>query len=371
MTRQATNQYTPNQVSSPGETLAEMLTLNNLTQSALSERMGRPKKTINEIIRGKASITPETALQLEKVFSVPASFWNNREKRYREYLARQAELESLTSQAAWLEEIPFREMMRFRWISNASDPLERLEILLAFFGVASPKQWRDLYRDVTFRKSPAFKSNPGAVAAWLRKGELEARTIECQPFDTQKFKTAVDEIRRSEITSLSKESVRAVLGRVVKRCAESGVATVFVRSLSNTRTFGASRWVSPDKAILQNSLLYKNDYSLWFTFFHEAGHILRHNKKEVFIASDIAGDEREHEANQFAEDRLFPNGCIQTFIAACRGRHITSRDIILFAKDLSLTPGVIVGKLQHDVVVPRNQLNGLKIRFTWNGSDTE
>ena len=52
----------------------------------LAESTGRPRKTINEIIAGKAEITAETALQLERVLGIPASFWNNLERNYQESL---------------------------------------------------------------------------------------------------------------------------------------------------------------------------------------------------------------------------------------------------------------------------------------------
>lgn len=41
-------------ISCPGDTLAEHLEYTAMTQAELAERMGRPKKTINEIIQGKA-----------------------------------------------------------------------------------------------------------------------------------------------------------------------------------------------------------------------------------------------------------------------------------------------------------------------------
>jgi plasmid maintenance system antidote protein VapI len=45
-------------------------------------------KIINKIIKGKTAIMPETAIQLERVLGVPASFWNNLERNYQETLAR-------------------------------------------------------------------------------------------------------------------------------------------------------------------------------------------------------------------------------------------------------------------------------------------
>jgi len=78
MANRLQNQYQPDLVSPPGETLAEVLEQLGMTQADLAERTGRPKKTISEIVTGKAAIAPETALQLERVLGISANFWNAR-----------------------------------------------------------------------------------------------------------------------------------------------------------------------------------------------------------------------------------------------------------------------------------------------------
>jgi HTH-type transcriptional regulator/antitoxin HigA len=93
MSNKIQNQYMPNYVSPPGETLQEVLEERGISIAELAERTSKPEKTINEIINGQAAITPEIALQLELVLSIPASFWNNRERRYREALARGEKLQ--------------------------------------------------------------------------------------------------------------------------------------------------------------------------------------------------------------------------------------------------------------------------------------
>jgi HTH-type transcriptional regulator / antitoxin HigA len=75
----------------PGETLRETLEAIGMTQAELADRMDRPKKTINEIIAGRASITAKTALQLERVLGISASFWNNLERNYQETKTRPKE----------------------------------------------------------------------------------------------------------------------------------------------------------------------------------------------------------------------------------------------------------------------------------------
>src|SRR5690606_27917041 len=109
------------------------------------QRMGRPLKTINEIIRGVAAITAETSLQLEKVTGIPASFWNNAEANYRERLARLKEQEALKAQTNWLQHFSYTKLVNMRFIAPAVSKEEKVTRLLHFFGVASPSQWKLTY----------------------------------------------------------------------------------------------------------------------------------------------------------------------------------------------------------------------------------
>ncbi len=80
--------FRPNYAVPPGATLKETIEAMGISQAELAQRTGRSKKTINEIIKGKAAIMTDTAIQLERVLGVPASFWNNLERNYQETLER-------------------------------------------------------------------------------------------------------------------------------------------------------------------------------------------------------------------------------------------------------------------------------------------
>jgi addiction module HigA family antidote len=298
------NQYTPELVSLPGETLLEILEDRGISQAELADRMGRPKKTINEIIKGKAAITHETALQLEKVLGIPASFWNNLERNYRDHLARRKERRELKHHLDWLERIPVREMIRRGWISGYEDKVDQLRSVLEFFGVASPDQWNLLagQAEARFRQSSAFEVDPGAVSAWLRKGEILAREISCEPFEKGAFRRVLDEIRR-----LTREEPSTALIRARRLCAGAGVALVLLPALPRSRVSGVSRWLAPNRALIQLSGRFKTDVQLWFTLFHEAGHLLLHSKKAIFLDGETRGESKaEREANAFAADLLIP-----------------------------------------------------------------
>ncbi|MEH2300897.1 MAG: helix-turn-helix domain-containing protein [Nostoc sp.] len=362
------NQYTPDYVSPPGDTLLEVLEKSGMTQAELAERTGRPKKTINEIINGKAAITPETALQLELVFNIPASFWNNRERRYREFLAQQEEKERLEKQVAWLKGIPVTAMIKSGWIHRYRDKVEQLREVLNFFAVASPENWEGIWLNthINFRKSEAFKSDLGAITAWLRRGEIEASEIACAPYDANKFREALQKIR-----TLTVEPPEIFQLKVERLCAEAGVAVVFVPQLPKTRTSGATHWLNPNKALIQLSLRYKTDDHLWFTFFHEAGHILLHGKRDLFLegtgVTSVNDQEKEEEANKFAADILIPPADLKTFLASVQ--QFSKANIIQFAAEIGIAPGILVGRLQHDNCLPPSHCNDLKQKLEWAFDD--
>jgi HTH-type transcriptional regulator / antitoxin HigA len=363
MARVKKSVFKPNYAIPPGETLKETLESIGMTQAELSQRTGRPKKTINEIIKGKAAITPDTAIQLERVLGIPGTFWNNLERNYQETLARLKEEESLQSQIKWLKDFPIPDLVKKGWLPKLMSDVEKLRALLNFFGVAGFGEWKAIWEnsELAYRKSPAFQGKPTAVATWLRRGELEALQVECRPFKDRAFRDALKRIR-----SLTCESSGVFEPEMKRLCAEAGVAVVLVPELLGTCLYGATRWLGPSKALIQLSLRGKSDDHLWFTFFHEAGHILLHGKKEVFIEEkddgcrDMGGGEKEGEADRFAQDFLILPEKYRSFVDA---GYLSESSITDFAKQLCIAPGIVVGRLQHDKVIPFSAANGLKKRF--------
>ncbi|MDJ0597442.1 MAG: HigA family addiction module antitoxin [Crocosphaera sp.] len=358
------NKYKPDYVSPPGETIEEILEEQGMTQSELAERMGRPKKTINEIIKGKAAITPETALQLELVLKIPANFWNNREQLYRDYLARQEENKRLQEKVIWLKKIPYKAMIKLRWIRDFDNKVEQLREILDFFSVASPENLQDVWEkrlSVDFRKSETLDSDDGALIAWLQKGQIEAVKINCYDYDSQKFKDVLQEIRL-----LTLESPEIFLSKMQSLCAEAGVTFVLVPQLPKTQVTGAAYWLNPHTPLIQLSLRYKTNDHFWFNFFHEAGHILLHGKRDLFIETfepnefkkqDLDSQKKEQEANQFAANFLIPPIEWQEFLLSFSR---TEDDIIAFANRLKISPGIIVGRLQYEKVLNYSYFNQLK-----------
>ncbi len=375
MKHDAVAAFEPDYIVPPGHTVLETISALGLTQADLAARTGRPKKTINEIIHGKAAITPETALQFEKVLGLEAKFWNSLEQHYRAALARTAERERLHSMLDWIKTLPVKAMTKKKWVPAFKDPIKQIEAVLSFYGVVSADAWHDVWSDLrsvaSYRRAQAFESDFVAMTAWLRQGERVASEIKTKPYDASAFRDALLYIR-----SLTLDSSVRFIKELVETCASTGVAVCFVPELPKLRVCGATRWLTPEKALVQLSLRYKSNDQLWFTFFHEAGHILLHGKRSVFVeqprsapsTSGVAVEFEEElsvaedEANAFAQDMLIPPVDYNTFVSQDT---FTAVAIRRFAADIGIHPGIVLGRLQRDGKVPYpTPLNtSLKIRY--------
>jgi Zn-dependent peptidase ImmA (M78 family) len=251
-------------------------------------------------------------------------------------------------------------MAKLGWITKLKDPKAQLVEVLRFFGIASVGQWDEMWPNlnVAYRQHSHHEVFPEAVSAWLRRGEIEAANIPCVPYDKAAFRAALDEIRKLTI-----ESPDVFVSKMQELCANAGVAVVFVPALPKTGVSGATRWLNSNKAIIQLSLRYKTDDHLWFTFFHEAGHILLHGKKELFLegANGLEAT-KEDEANRFAQEELIPRTEFSHF---SRQAPFTKAAISAFAKRIGIAPGIVVGQLQHADLLSVSYCNDLKQKFIW------
>ena len=362
MANKQVNQYIPDYVVPPGEVLEDYLESLGMTQAELAARTGLTKKTINKIIKGKSPITHETALKFERALGRPAHFWNNMERQFQEDRIRLAEHQRLESYLDWLKKVPVNAMAKLGWISKHRNKYEQLETVLRFFGVASPEQWHEVWQEyqVAYRQTQRFETSAESVSAWLRRGEIEARKIRCAPFDRKRFLAILNEIR-----GLTREPPDIFVPELVNLAASAGVAVVFVPELPKTGVFGATRWLR-GKAVIQLSLRYKSNDQLWFTFFHEAGHILRHGRKEIFIEGNGLDGEKEEEANTFARDKLIPPVAYRRFLSTWDGRSL--EPIRRFAQGIDIAPGIVVGRLQFENRLPKSHGNKLKVFYRWSQS---
>ncbi|MBY5551305.1 HigA family addiction module antidote protein [Rhizobium leguminosarum] len=358
-------EYQPDHAAPPGDLIQECLDELEISARELARRCGRSGKLISEIIAGKAPVEPETALQLEKVLEVSASIWINMEAAYQLHVARQFESKSLAASYEWAKMFPIKELADRKYLQRVSDKSKQVQELLIFFGVGGVKACEEKIEDllqVDFRTSEIFDADRWALASWLRIGEKRAIAIDAKAYDRDVFLRTLVGLRK-----LTRARLDDALPKIEARCAEAGVAFVFEKALSKTRASGASRWLSPHKALILQSGRYRTGDHFWFTFFHECAHLLLHSRKEIFIerghGPGSATPKQEAEANLWASEFLIPSAAMRKFQSSFEG---AEGHVKKFADELDVAPGIVVGQLQHDGVLGHHQLNHLKERLTWD-----
>ena len=347
----------------PGEILAEEIEVRGMTQRELAARLGRPPQVVNEIIRGKKAITPDTAIGLSQVLGIEASYWMNLEADYQMTLARERSRAAMSDQEQWLGEYPVRELIKRGWIEAGRDRVSRVRAMMSFLEVASiePRVYQEA---VGFRITDAAreKISLGALGAWLRKGELDAESIQTADYDACTFREALSEIRK-----LTLEPPEEFVPKMESLCAEAGVAFCVVQELPKLGANGAARWLNDSKALIQMNIRGKWADVFWFSFFHEAGHLLRHRYQRRIVVDGLDVDPdaaaMEAEADEFACDFLIDPDEWRDFSGL---GYFDAGDVHEFANSVGIAPFVVVGRLQKEGFVPYNRFAAMKQRYKWS-----
>ncbi|MEW8107128.1 MAG: ImmA/IrrE family metallo-endopeptidase [Candidatus Thiodiazotropha endolucinida] len=356
--------FAPDWVSAPGDTILDLMEERDWNQVELANRLGFSTKHLNQLIKGKVTLTYDTAQKLERVLGSTVSFWMNRESKYRQHVARLEAEQNYKSWTDWLDDVPVNELKKIGAIENLrsieSNKPKLVEHLLSFFGVASPDEWRSYYGSMSasFRKTKEEQANNGAISAWLRLGEIEAEKTSAPKYNRLKFENAIKKIR--ELTVQSPADFYPTLFGL---CLEAGVKLLLVKSITKSHVSGVARWLNGHSPIIQLSLYGKTNDKFWFTFFHEAAHILLHSdvKSDIFLDNTEfkSLNQQEQEANAWAGNILIPEKDKFDLV----GLRIRG-EILEFSKRVNVHPGIIIGRLQHEGIIShKSNLNKLKDSF--------
>jgi addiction module HigA family antidote len=344
------NQYFPSVVFHPGETLAEKLEEMEMGPKEFALRTGKPEKTIIAVLKGESSITPDMAVLFENVTKIPAHYWMNHQRGYDEFMAREKRQAVIQDAVAWAKRFPLAELIRRGWLPKRDSIQGKTMEMLTFFGFSNHTAWEDYYFNqqlkVAFRISLADTKEPYAISAWLRKGELQAAELQAKVYSEKKFKEALPELKR--IMAGHPEGFFKQLQAI---CLEAGVKVVHTPCISKAPISGSTRWLN-DTPFIQLTGRYNRNDSFWFTFFHEAGHILLHGKKDIFLENLDYNDKdmkKEKEADAFACKWTLTDDEEAEIVAAAKLSKELIRD---FAKQFKTHPAIIMGRLQHKKLIP-------------------
>lgn len=361
-------QFAPDYTIHPGEYIDELLEVYGMKQTELALRLGITTKHLNNLISGKASVTPETAQGLQQVFQRAAKYWLLLQANYDLSVQKEKRRAWYQTHAdecrAWLELFDYSMLVKQNYVKKVvNDDFEKCDELLRFFGCVDIASWKQMYCSelpAACRITGGESAQIGNTSSWLRQGQLIAQSTftDMPVYERSKFRQILKKIRT---LTVAEENFIPELKHL---CEEAGVKLLLVKELPKSGISGAAFWIrNGEIPCIQMNLRYKKNDHFWFTFFHEAAHIIKEHKKYIFIDCEKREEtDIEKEADRMAGNWLIPEGDYQRFVER---NLFYEEDIIKFSLEMGIHPGIVVGRLQHDTKIPWNWHNKLKQSLEW------
>jgi HTH-type transcriptional regulator / antitoxin HigA len=347
----------PARVVSPGRILKQELEARGLTQKDMANIMGRPVQVISEIIREIKQITPATAIELAHALGTSPEFWLNLEMNYRLFLAQKAEQHAdnnIVRKRRVYEFAPITELMKRGWIRNSQNIDDIEQEICRFFHIETLVDHPQLA--AKFRCSTERGPKITTQIAWLRRVEHLVEQQSVVSFNRDLFREALPTLR----TFAEKEEW---VVQIPTFLLALGVHIVFVPHLANTYIDGAAFFLH-DRPVIALSLRHNRIDAFWFTLMHEVAHItLEHQGLYLDEFDDdlVQKQNPEIEANNYARDWLIDPRALKQFIAET-APYFSRKKIEYFAREQSIHPGIVLGRLQYDKVVDYKYLRKLLVK---------
>lgn len=333
----------------PGDFIEEELEARGWSQIELSEILGRTPAFVNELIKAKRGVTPETAKALGNAFGTSAQYWMNLETGYQLWRSK-SEDNSIARRARLYQFAPIKEMAKRHWI----EPTQNVDILeqqvLKFFGVTSFDEAEVLPHAA--RKSTSYRDVTPSQRAWLRRANALGMAVTAKPLTKGSLDEGFGRLRQLLHSAEAIRQIPCVL-------SDMGIRFVVVEALPQTRIDGACIWLDKHMPVVALSLRYDRIDAFWFSLIHELGHVKNGDGVNKFfldtdLVSDQSGEKKanhpsesmELRANAFASEFLAPKAEMDDFVARTAPLFHGPK-IIRFAKRIKVHPGIILGQLHH------------------------
>jgi HTH-type transcriptional regulator/antitoxin HigA len=339
----------------PGEYIADELEARGWTQTDLAEILGRPPRLVNELIKGKRGITPETARGLAQAFGTSAELWMNLESAYQ--LSRVSSPDDAVQRRSRLyDKAPIKEMVRRGWLASSSSIDAMEQQVISFYGLKSLDDKPQIA--VAARAKMAGDCWTPSQIAWFHRVRQVAKAVYAAPYAPKKLEDAVQRLRTM---LLSPEGIR----HATPALAEAGIRLVVVEDLPGTKIDGACLWLDKSSPVVALSLRYDRIDSVWFTLMHELGHVSKGPADASLDVELIGGravegsrPENEQEADRYACEHLVPQARLDDWILRTEPLYARIK-IEAFAATVKVHPGIVLGQLKHRHIIDWPVLVGL------------
>lgn len=336
----------------PGATIREQLSDRGMSQKEFAARMDMSEKHISKLVNGEVQLTPETAIRLEIVLGVPASFWNKLEAIYREKVLKVEEENKMDADIEVAKRFPYSEMAKYGWVPKTQMKTEKVAYLRRYFEtVALSLLENEQITKIACRRLKITDKGDLALMAWAQEAKIRAREISTASFNIKGLVAALPEIRKMTVMPPEEFCPK------IKKClADCGIALVFLPHLKGSSSQGAS-FMDGNKIVVGLTAREQDADEFWFNLFHELAHIVLGHVKQPGGTSE----KDEKTADRWSGDTLITPEAFEIFI---RNRDYSERSVLKFAEAQGIAPGIVVGRMQLERLIKYNSaLKHLKEKY--------
>ncbi|MCK7485140.1 MAG: HigA family addiction module antitoxin [Bacillus subtilis] len=343
----------------PGYFVKEWIEQEEMSQEEFAHRVNMTPKTLSKLVNGLTPLTTEMANAFAAVTGTSIDLWQNLQSRYDAALIRIHARKELEEDIALIDQSICKFFSAIQVIPMKMNVEDVVVKLRGFFRQARLSNLVAPSAMVNYRADAIGKAemNPLLVNLWVETMVIEAKDILTQPFSLHRIEEALSTIRA--MTRRRSSGIFEPLRSLLQSC---GVAFVVLPYLSKSHIKGATKWLSKDRVVIGLNNQHKFADAFWFTLFHELYHVMQQRRNEISIDFDFRGKPNDEEAaaDAFARDALIAPS---DYVTLRQNWPITYPQLVKFADAIEIDPGIVIGRLQHDHLIPFSQWNQYKTTY--------
>lgn len=334
----------------PGEYLQEWIDDEGFSQQHVADLLGCSRKQVNELVNGRAPVTADTAMRLQRVVGIPAESWMRYEAAYRADLARIKDHEDLASHVNEIDPVAATYLRSIGATkARRTDPGALVSDFLTFHRCGTWDAYLHLHETASTGdyalaalKESGATIAPTVLTSWLRAAELHEafERGRSYTYDSGRLRGALPHLRARAATPDS-----TMLRDIANMLADVGVVFMVVEPPKNFPLLGMTRWIDKRVPVIQQTGRWGKDGFVIWTLFHELGHVLNDPRGEMHLEYSSERKRNgvaEKNANLFAMEVLFGEAGITPFEGLTRDREVAAA-----ARELGIAPGVAVHQMHR------------------------
>lgn len=289
-----------------GSVLKDYLEYHNISQVEFAESLDITPKHLNEILNKNIDMSEELMVAISLITDIDISLIVNmeNEKKMKMYLNQ----EYGNNLSNFLKQFNINELSKKHWIEfkNKDDSYRTALDLLAFLKVRNFKAMDNILANIMYKKKD--DADKIKTLLWISRCNDLASKQTVGNFQTNNFTLILDYLKEERNKPFNYHNLQNIFNKY-------GFYFVIEDALSGTKVRGCSK-VKKDKPTIYLTKLYNDKASIYFSLYHELGHLIQnYNKAKNKYIIDGCCD-LEAKADEFALNQMIDNNLWNEIISS-------------------------------------------------------